>query len=211
MFVLCVMAQDIDESLSRHDFFYAGQSKRMRMFIVRDGQVAWAYDNAQRDAGEQLKGEISDAVLLTDGHILMAHQYGVAELNAAGAIVWNYTAPEETEIHTVQPIGRTHVVFVQNGKPAKAVVMEIPSKKIVMEFELPTSEKGSVHGQFRNARLTSRGTLLIANMALGCIHEYNCAGKDRGQPTARLEQASCPGQFRRCQRLETCSSPVAKV
>ena len=178
MFVLCVMAQDIDESLSRHDFFYAGQSKRMRMFIVRDGQVAWAYDNAQRDAGEQLKGEISDAVLLTDGHILMAHQYGVAELNAAGAIVWNYTAPEETEIHTVQPIGRTHVVFVQNGKPAKAVVMEIPSKKIVMEFELPTSEKGSVHGQFRNARLTSRGTLLIANMALGCIHEYNCEGKE---------------------------------
>jgi len=178
MFVLCVMAQDIDESLSRHDFFYAGQSKRMRMFIVRDGQVAWAYDNAQRDAGEQLKGEISDAVLLTDGHILMAHQYGVAELDATGAIVWNYTAPEGTEIHTVQPIGRTHVVFIQNGRPAKAVVMEIPSKKIVTEFELPTSEKGSVHGQFRNARLTSRGTLLIANMALGCIHEYNCEGKE---------------------------------
>lgn len=178
MFVLCVMAQDIDESLSRHDFFYAGQSKRMRMFIVRDGQVAWAYDNAQRDAGEQLKGEISDAVLLTDGHILMAHQYGVAELDATGAIVWNYTAPEGTEIHTVQPIGRTHVVFIQNGRPAKAVVMEIPSKKIVTEFELPTSEKGSVHGQFRNARLTSRGTLLISNMALGCIHEYNCEGKE---------------------------------
>ena len=115
---------------------------------------------------------------MTDGHILMAHQYGIAELDETGAFVWNYAAPEGTEIHTVQPIGQTHVVFVQNGKPAKAVVMEIPSKRIVREFELPISEKGSVHGQFRNARLTSRGTLLIANMALGCVHEYNCEGRE---------------------------------
>ena len=56
--------------------------------------------------------------------------------------------------------------------------MEIPTCRIVREFELPISEKGSVHGQFRNARLSSRGTLLIANMALGCIHEFTCDGKE---------------------------------
>ena len=44
--------QTVDESLSRHDFFYAGQSKQRRMFIVKDGQVAWSYrDNLKR--GEQ--------------------------------------------------------------------------------------------------------------------------------------------------------------
>ena len=177
---IAVSAQDagknqqskIDTSLARHDFFYAGQSKQRRMFIVKDGQVNWSYQ-------DQLKrGEISDAVLMSDGHILLAHQYGIAEVDAQGTTVWNYAAPEGTEIHTIQPIGTTHVVFVQNGKPAKAVVMEIPSTKIVREFELPIAEKGSVHGQFRNARLTSRGTLLIANMALGCIHEYNSDGKE---------------------------------
>ena len=178
-----MMAQDADTNLARHNFFYAGQSKQRRMFIVKDGKVEWSYQ-------DQLKrGEISDAVLMkgygsageareSDGHILVAHQYGVAEVNANGQTVWQYTAPEGTEIHTIQPIGHTHVVFVQNGKPAKAVVMEIPSKRIVREFELPVSEKGSVHGQFRNARLSSRGTLLIANMALGCIHEYTCEGKE---------------------------------
>lgn len=31
----------VDNSLSRHDFFYAGQSKKMRMFIVKEGQVTW--------------------------------------------------------------------------------------------------------------------------------------------------------------------------
>ena len=162
----------VDNSLSRHNFFYAGQSKQRRMFIVKDGQVTWAYK-------DQLKrGEISDAVLMRDGHILVAHQYGVAEVTQDGNTVWQYAAPEGTEIHTIQPIGKNHVVFVQNGKPAKAVIMAIPSTTIVREFELPTSPKGSVHGQFRNARLTSRGTLLVANMSMGCIHEFTSDGKE---------------------------------
>lgn len=178
MTMLGTRAQNVDTQLSRHNFFYAGQSKRLRMFKVSDGKVTWTYDNAKRPESERLRGEISDAVLMADGHILIGHQYGVAEIDADGKIVWNYEAPKGCEIHTAQPIGRTHVVFVQNGKPAKAVVMEIPSKKIVKEFELPVNEKSSVHGQFRNARLTQRGTLLIANMSLGCIHEYNCNGQE---------------------------------
>ena len=167
------MAQEpADGQLARHNFFYAGQSKQRRMFIVKDGQVAWSY---QDRIG---RGEISDAVLMTDGHILVAHQYGVAEVTQQSETVWSYQAPEGTEIHTIQPIGRNHVVFVQNGRPAKAVVMEIPACRIVREFELPTNAKGSVHGQFRNARLSSRGTLLVANMALGCIHEFTSTGQE---------------------------------
>lgn len=167
-----VTAQQADTALARHDFFYAGQSKQRRMFIVKDGQVSWSYDDKLK------RGEISDAVLMSDGHILVAHQYGVAEVTQTSETVWSYAAPEGTEIHTIQPIGRRHVVFVQNGKPAKAVVMEIPACRIVREFELPISEKGSVHGQFRNARLSSRGTLLVANMAMGCIHEFTSDGKE---------------------------------
>ena len=161
-----------DTDLSRHNFFYAGQSKQRRMFIMKDGQVVWSYQDHLK------RGEISDAVLMDDGHILVAHQYGVAEVTQDHQTIWSYAAPEGTEIHTIQPIGQTHVVFVQNGKPAKVVVMEIPSCSIVREFELPINEKGSVHGQFRNARLSSRGTLLVANMALGCIHEFTSDGKE---------------------------------
>ena len=165
-------SQTIDNNIGRYDFFYAGQSKQRRMFIVKDGNVAWEYKDKLG------RGEISDAMLLSDGHILVAHQYGIAEVTQQQQTVWSYPAQEGTEIHTIQPIGRSHVVFVQNGKPAKVVVMEIPSTKIVREFTLPISEKGSVHGQFRNARLTSRGTLLVANMAMGCIHEFTSDGKE---------------------------------
>ena len=190
----------IDESLARHDFFYAGQSKQRRMFIVKDGQVSWSYKDQLR------RGEISDAVLMNDGHILVAHQYGVAEVTQDYQTVWSYAAPEGTEIHTIQPIGRSWVVFVQNGKPAKTVVMEIPSRRIVREFVLPTNEKGSVHGQFRNARLSSRGTYLIANMAMGCVHEFTA--------TARRSidgRACCRGRWRRCPRREICSSRGVRV
>lgn len=163
-----------------HDYFYAGQSKRMRMFIVKGDNVTWSYEYKE---GE---GEISDAMLMNDGHILVAHQYGIFEMTQEKQILWKYAAPQGTEIHTIQPIGNKHVVFVQNGHPAKVVVMEVPSLKIVREFEIPANEKGSVHGQFRNARLTQRGTFLVANMSQGFIAEYTAKGQEVDRWTGML-------------------------
>ena len=51
-----------DESLARHNFFYAGQSKRLRMFIVKDEQVSWANEYKGR-------GEIREEVMLTEAHL----------------------------------------------------------------------------------------------------------------------------------------------
>ncbi|MBR0036070.1 MAG: DUF362 domain-containing protein [Bacteroidales bacterium] len=153
-----------------HSFFYAGESKQQRMFIVKDGEVSWQWENPQG------RGEISDAVLLTDGHILVAHQYGIAEITPEKQTLWSYAAPQGTEIHTIQPIGRQHVLFVQNGQPARVVVMKIPECEVVYEFEVPASK--SVHGQFRNARLTTRGTLLLAHMSQGYVAEYSVQGNE---------------------------------
>ena len=163
-----LMAQS--DSLSRHDFLYAGQSKQLRMYIVKNGKVDW-YHNATN-----LRGEISDAILMSDGHILIAHQYGIAEMTQDHQTVWSYAAPEGTEIHTIQPIGKNLVVFVQNGHPAKVRVMEIPQCRIVHEFEIPASK--GVHGQFRNARLSSRGTLLVCHMSQGYVAEYSVQGNE---------------------------------
>lgn len=158
--------------LARHDFLYTGQSKNRRMYKVKDGDIIWRYDNTDG------RGEISDAVLMDDGHILIADQYGIAEVDTEGRELWRHRAPEGTEIHTIQPVGERHVLYVQNGKPAKVMVMNIAKQKVVHEFVIPYPEKGSVHGQFRNARLTSKGTLLVANMAMGFVAEYNAKGKE---------------------------------
>src|SRR5689334_13556251 len=83
------------KGLAQHDFFYAGEAKEERMFIVRHGEVVWSYTHNGR-------GEISDAILMPNGNVLFAHQFGVTEIDANKKVLWNYDAPAGTEIHTGQ-------------------------------------------------------------------------------------------------------------
>ena len=126
--------------LAQHDFFYAGEQKQQQMFIVRKGKVAWSYLVADS------KGEISDAVRLSNGNILFAHQFGVTLITPEKKVLWNYDAPAGTETHTAQPIGTKHVVFIQNGDPAILRVVNIATNQIVREFPLSTGNPKSVHG-----------------------------------------------------------------
>jgi outer membrane protein assembly factor BamB len=159
------------KGLAQHDFFYAGEAKDERMFIVRHGQIVWSYTHPGR-------GEISDAVLQPNGNILFAHQFGITEVTADKKVVWNYDAPTNTEIHTAQPLGPDRVWFIQNGNPAKFVIVSKSTGNIERQFELPVKNTNSVHGQFRHARLTDAGTLLVAHMDLGRAVEYDLSGKE---------------------------------
>jgi len=157
--------------LSQYDFFYAGESKVERMFIVRGGQIVWDYTHPAQ-------GEISDAIWLTNGDILFAHQHGVTEVNANKQVVWNHDAPVNTEIHTAMLIGTNSAGFVQNGDPAKFIVINKGTGQTENEFNLPVANPRSTHGQFRHARLTAAGTLLVAHMDLGKVVEYDLTGKE---------------------------------
>jgi len=156
--------------LAEHDFFYAGEAKEERMFIVKQGQIVWSYTHPGR-------GEISDAVLLSNGNVLFAHQFAITEISADKKVVWNHDAPANTEIHTAQSFGADSVWFVQNGEPAKFMVVNKTSGKTEREFVLPVKNPKGVHGQFRQARMTKAGTLLVAHMDLGKAVEYDMDGK----------------------------------
>lgn len=159
------------KGLAQHDFFYAGEAKVERMFIVRNGKITWSYTHPGR-------GEISDAVLLSSGNILFAHQYGITEVTSDKNVVWNYDAPTNTEIHTAQPIGANSVWYIQNGNPAKFIVFNRTTGKNEREFALPVKNPMSIHGQFRQARLTEAGTILVAHMDMGKAIEYDLDGKE---------------------------------
>jgi outer membrane protein assembly factor BamB len=160
------------KGLAQHDFLYAGEAKDRRIYIVKNGKIVWTYDDP---AG---KGEISDAVMLSNGRIVIAHQYAVKVIDADKKVLWNQDAPKGTEIHTAQPIGKEHVVYVQNGDPALVKVVNITSGTTVKEFPLPTKNSKGVHGQFRHARLTADGTLMVAHMDSGKLAEYDIGGKE---------------------------------
>ena len=159
------------KGLAQHDFFYAGEARTRDMYIVRAGQVAWSYNNS---AG---KGEISDAVLLSNSNILFAHQFGVTLIAPDKKVLWNYNAPTNCEIHTAQPIGTNHVIFIQNGPEPRLFVANLATGKMEREFPLPVGNPKGTHGQFRHARLTDAGTYLVAHMDLGKVAEYDETGK----------------------------------
>ncbi len=98
-------------SLAQHDFVL-WPSRDHYIFIVRHGQVVWSYDDP---AG---KGEISDCVMLSNGNLLIAHQFGVKLITPEKKILWSYDPPPAHEVHTAIPIGTEHVLYVQNGDPA---------------------------------------------------------------------------------------------
>ena len=158
--------------LAQHDFFYAGEAKDRQMFIVRGGKVVWSYDDPTG------KGEISDATLLSNGNILFAHQFAVELITPDKKVLWHYDVPAGTEVHTAIPIGTTHVLFIQNGDPATVHVVNIVTGATEKQFTLPVANPNSVHGQFRHARLTDAGTLMVAHMDLGKVSEYDTDGKE---------------------------------
>lgn len=157
--------------LKHFNFFYAGESKERNMYIVRDAKITWSYTDTTG------KGEISDASLMKNDDVLFAHQFGITLINHDKKVLWNYDATEGFETHTAQLIGKDHVVFVQNGNPAKVFVMNIKTNKVEKEFPIPFKSGNGTHGQIRHARLTNSGTLLIAHMDLGKVCEYDINGK----------------------------------
>ena len=158
--------------LAQHDFVYSGESHDRKIFIVRGGKIVWNYDDP---AG---KGEISDMVMLSNGNILFAHQFGVTEITPEKKVVWNYIPPGNHEVHTAVPIGNDRVLYIENGDPGAVLrVVNIRTDAVEKEFPLEVNKPVSVHGQFRHARLTAQGTVLVAHHDMNVVNEYDANGK----------------------------------
>jgi hypothetical protein len=54
-------------------------------------------------------------VLLSNGNILLAHQFAVEMISPEKKVFWKYEVPKGSEVHTAMPIGKEHVLYIQNG------------------------------------------------------------------------------------------------
>ena len=162
--------------LGQHPFLYCGEWQNrsidnQTMHIVRDGRIVWSYTNPQR-------GELGDCTMLSNGNIVFSRQFGASEITPDKKIVWNYDGPPKTEIHTTFPVGLDKVLVMQNGNPAKALLIEKKTGKVLREQILPVKNPDGTHGQFRHIRMLKNGNLLVAHMDLGKVVEYDKAGKE---------------------------------
>jgi outer membrane protein assembly factor BamB len=116
--------------------------------------------------------------MLSNGNILFSRQFGASEITPDHNIVWNYDGPPGTEIHTAYPVDRDRVLIMQNGNPAKLLIINKVTGTVDKELVLPTRAPENTHGQFRHVRMTRAGTFLVAHMDLGKVVEYGQDGKE---------------------------------
>jgi hypothetical protein len=164
------------KGLAQHPFLYCGEWQNRSisqqvMYIVRDGKIDWSYTNP-------LRGELGDCSMLSDGNIIFSRQFGASEVTLDKKIAWNYDAPPNTEIHTTYPIGLERVLIMQNGNPAKLLILRKADNTVEKELTLPTRNPAGTHGQFRHVRMTKAGTFLVAHLDLGKVVEYSPEGKE---------------------------------
>jgi hypothetical protein len=78
------------------------------------------------------------------------------------------------------------VLFIQNGDPALLKVVNIVTGETKKEFPLPTGHPKTTHTQFRHAKITPAGTILVAHMDADKVCEYDANGKELwSTPAAR--------------------------
>ena len=159
--------------MAQHPFLYCGEwqnrsTSQQTIYIVRNGEVVWSYTNP-------LKGELGDCTMLSNSNIVFSRQFGASEITRDKKIVWNYDAPPGTEIHTAYPMDTVRVLIMQNGNPAKLMVIHKVDNKVEKELTLETRSTNT-HGQFRHVRMTQTGTFLVAHMDLGKVVEYDQKG-----------------------------------
>ena len=163
------------KGLAQHPFLYCGEwdtrKPEQTMFIIRNGKVTWTYSVSNKE-------ELDDCTMLTNGNIVFARRTGAGEVTPDKKIVWNYDAPEGAEVHTAQPVGKDKVLIMQNGNPAKLMLINKKSGKVEKELTLPTRDPNHVHGQFRHIRMTKTGNFLVAHLDLGKVVEYSKDGKE---------------------------------
>ena len=153
--------------------------------LIQGGKRTWMYQIPTKDEANGQLSEFSDMHRLSNGDIVFAYKTGWRKIDQDGKTIYDFKCPQETlpngtkyyrECHTAQPIGNDRVMFMLNGCPAKLCIYNIKTGKMEMEHVMRTKapdDPKSVHGQFRNVRMTKAGTYLIAHMDLGKVIEYD--------------------------------------
>ncbi len=134
--------------------------------VSAEGKVEWevAYKHPQ------------DCWQLPNGNILFSHVSGAIEMTRGQKIVWEYKAPEKTEVHACQPLPDGSVMVVECGT---CRIVEVDrSGRIAREIKLPVPPPPvKVHNQFRGTRKTRDGRYLVSAKGQNLVLELDGSGK----------------------------------
>lgn len=155
-----------DATASGHRFIACGHGTKTIAIIASDGTTEWTHPSG---------GQCNDLTYLPGGNVVWAHTEGASEVTAEHRVVWNYTGPKGTEIHTAQPLPEGRVLVMQCGQPARLLEIDRRDGRIAKELLIPTTV-ARVHDQFRVVRKTHEGTYLVPHLGERKVVEYDAGG-----------------------------------
>jgi outer membrane protein assembly factor BamB len=157
-----------------HRFLAGDYSRGLIAIVGADGTIEWS---------RRIQGEIHDAWILPNGHLLYHTGWTrIVELDMkADKEVWSYdagasngNAGKEIEVHGFQPLADGGLVLFESGSHR---ILEIDHDgKLRMQVPL-TVKSPSPHRDTRNGRKLANGNYLVAHELDHCVREYDPAGK----------------------------------
>jgi len=156
----------VTSALAGHRFLCTDSAGNKIAVVAADGTVEWevSFQHPQ------------DCWALPNGNYLFCHAHGAIEMTPAKAIVWEYKAPEKTEVHACQPLPDGRVLIMENGSSR---LLEVGRDgKIAKEIMLPVPPSTvSVHDQYRGVRKTRDGHYILCRKGEHRVEELDGEGK----------------------------------
>ena len=158
-----------------HPFLCADAYAGKVCVVSAEGKVEWEYACKHPQ----------DCWRLPNGNYLFCHSGGALEMTPDKKTVWEYKAPEKTEVHACQPLPDGRVLVVECG--TSRIVEVDRTGKIAKEIKLtPPSAKVGLHDQYRGVRKTQAGHYLVCRKGEHLVEELDADGKS-------LRQIKVPG------------------
>ncbi len=152
-----------------HRFLGAGADALIAI-VGRDDRIEW-----QR----KVPGEIHEAVLLPNGHVLMGVGWTrIVELDIAhgDTEVWSYdsatmngNAGKRVEIHSFERLADGSTMIIESG-PAR--IIEVDAKGTLLRATPLTTDKEDAHRDSRHGRKLATGNYLVAQEGDHKVREY---------------------------------------
>jgi len=148
-----------------HPFLCCDHNAGKVLVVSEDRKIEWEYSckNPQ------------DCWRLENGNYLFCFVSGALEVTPEKKVVWEYKAPEKTEVHACQPLSDGRVLVVECGTSR---LIEVDRQgKIAKEIKLTTTPDVIVHNQYRGARKTKDGRYFVCFKGEGKVVELDGEGR----------------------------------
>ncbi|MDB6052488.1 MAG: hypothetical protein JWN25_11 [Verrucomicrobiales bacterium] len=148
-----------------HRFLCSDYNGNKVCIVSEKGDIEWEYPckNPQ------------DCWKLPNGNILFCFLPGALEVTPDKKIVWEYKAPDKSEVHACQPLPNGNVMLVEGG--SSRIIEVDRAGKIAREIKLTTASTVATHNQYRGTRKTSDNHYIVCFKGEGKVVELDETGK----------------------------------